>query len=147
MYLTDRQGIPLTMSEPISGNHNDLFDIEVHFEEITAILEGADISVDGLFLSADAGFNSQKFRDKCEDKEIIANFAENKRNGNSENDYYFDEKLYKERYSIKRINVWVDAFRSLLNRFETSISSCKRSNYLSFMVIALRKLLGKEKVK
>ena len=27
LYLTDRQAIPLAMSEPVAGNHNDLFDI------------------------------------------------------------------------------------------------------------------------
>lgn len=28
LYLTDRQGIPLAMSEPISGEHHDLYKIE-----------------------------------------------------------------------------------------------------------------------
>jgi hypothetical protein len=46
------------MSETISGNHHDLYDIEIHFEEITSTLEQADILVDGLFLNADAGFDS-----------------------------------------------------------------------------------------
>lgn len=41
------------MSEPISGNYNDLFNIEAQFEEIVAILEEAKISVDGLFIKAD----------------------------------------------------------------------------------------------
>jgi len=27
LYRTDRQGIPLAMSEPVTGNHHDLFDI------------------------------------------------------------------------------------------------------------------------
>lgn len=140
LYLTDRQGLPLAMSEPVSGNHNDLFDIEVHFEEVTATLEQADISVDGLFINADAGFDSQELRDQCERKGIIANIAPNKRNGSSDdNDHFFDEKLYKERYSIERTNAWMDSFRSLLNRFDTTITSWKGFNFLAFIVIGLKK--------
>lgn len=73
LYLTDRQGIPLAMSEPISGNHNDLHDIEVQFEVVTASLEEADIPVEGLFLNADTGFDSKIFRDSCTKKAINAN--------------------------------------------------------------------------
>jgi len=147
LYLTDRQGLPLAMSEPVCGSHNDLFEIEVHFEEVTATLEQADISVDGLFLNADAGFDSQELRSQCEAKGIIANFAGNRRNGNIDNDYYFDEKLYKQRYSIERTNAWMDSFRSLLNRFDTTVSSWKGFNYLAFIVIALKKFFQNKKFK
>ena len=70
LYFTDRQGLPLAMSEPVSGNHNDLYNIEVQFEKITSTLEEADISVKGLFMNADAGFDSKEFRDCCQKKEI-----------------------------------------------------------------------------
>lgn len=147
IYLTDRQGIPLAMSEPVSGNHNDLFDIEVQFEEITATLEQANIAVNGLFINADAGFDAKKLRDQCGTKEIMANIAHNKRNGAKDNDHYFDELLYEQRYCIERTNAWMDSFRSLLNRFDTSIESWKGFNYLAFMVIALKKFLKKKKFK
>ncbi len=42
------------MSEPVAGNHNDLYDIEVQFEVVMATLEQADIPVEGLLLDADA---------------------------------------------------------------------------------------------
>jgi len=140
LYLTDRQGLPLAMSEPVSGNHNDLFDIEVQFEEVVGTLEQAEISVDGLFINADAGFDSQELRNQCMSKGIIANIIPNKRNGfNDDKDYYFDEKLYKERYSVERTNAWMDSFRSLLNRFDTTITSWKGFNFLAFIVIGLKK--------
>jgi len=139
LYLTDRQGLPIAMSEPVSGNHNDLFDIEVQFEEVVATLEEAEISVEGLFVNADAGFDSQKLRDKCEAKGIIANICPNKRNGITDADHYFDEKLYEERYAIERTNAWMDSFRSLLNRFDTTITSWKGFNFLAFIVIGLKK--------
>ena len=139
LYLTDRQGLPLAMSEPVSGNHNDLYNIEVQFEEITAILEQADISVKGLFLNADAGFDSKEFRLCCEKKEINANICFNKRNGDSDRNEYFDPLLYKERYKIERTNAWMDSFRTLLNRFDTTVTSWKGFNFLAFIVIGLKK--------
>lgn len=141
LYLTDRQGLPLAMSEPISGNHNDLHDIEVQFEVVTATLEEADIPVEGLFVNADAGFDSKNFRESCDKKGIQANVCFNKRNGNTQDrDEYFDQGLYDERYAVERTNAWMDSFRSLLNRFDTTIESWKGFNYLAFFVIALKKI-------
>lgn len=141
LYLTDRQGLPLAMSEPVAGNHNDLFDIEVQFEVVTATLEQADIPVEGLFLNADAGFDSKEFREICAKKEINANICFNKRTGNRDREEYFDKELYDERYAIERTNAWMDSFRSLLNRFDTTTESWKGFNLLSFIVLALRKFL------
>ena len=140
LYLTDRQGLPLAMSEPVSGNHNDLHDIEVQFEVVTATLEQAEIPVEGLFLNADAGFDSKSFRESCDKKQINANVCFNKRNGNSQDrEEYFDQDLYDQRYAVERTNAWMDSFRSLLNRFDTTVESWKGFNYLAFFVIALKK--------
>jgi len=148
LYLTDRQGIPLAMSEPVAGNHNDLFDIEVQFEVVTATLEDADIPVEGLFMNADAGFDSRDFREACCAKEVNANICFNKRNGNTDHrDEYFDQDLYDQRYAIERTNAWMDSFRSLLNRFDTTTESWKAFNYLAFMVIALKKFNKKKNEK
>ena len=87
-----------------------------------------------------AGFDSLELRDLCERKGIIANIVPNKRNGsNDENDHYFNEKLYEERYSIERTNAWMDSFRSLLNRFDTTITSWKGFNFFAFILIGLKK--------
>lgn len=145
LYLTDRQGLPLAMSEPVAGTHNDLFDIDVQFEVVTATLEGADIPVDGLFLNADAGFDSRGFQEICSKKEINANICSDKRSGGKDRDEYFDEELYAERYAIERTNAWMDSFRSLLNRFDTTTESWKGSDLLSFIVLALKKFI-KQKV-
>jgi transposase len=144
LYLTDRQGLPIAMSEPIAGNHNDLYDIEVQFEVVTGTLEQANISVEGLFLNADAGFDGKKFRKSCDKKDINANICFNKRNGNTDRDEYFDQELYKQRYAVERSNAWMDSFRSLLNRFDTTVASWLGFNYLSFIVIALKKFKKKE---
>lgn len=139
LYLSDRQGLPLAISDPVAGNHNDLFNIEVQFEVVTGTLEQANIRVEGLFLNADAGFDSKEFRLCCEKKEINANICFNKRNGNADRNEYFDQELYNQRYKIERTNAWMDSFRSLLNRFDTTVTSWIGFNYLAFIVIALKK--------
>ncbi|MFN4198638.1 MAG: IS5 family transposase [Flavobacterium sp.] len=144
LYLSDRQGLPIAMSEPVSGNHNDLYENEVQFELVTGTLEEAEIRVEGLFMNADAGFDSQELRKCCESKEIMANICFNKRNGDHDRDEYFDQELYNQRYAIERCNAWMDSYRTLLNRFDTSIESWKGFNFLSFIVIAIKKFKKKK---
>ncbi|SFW40773.1 Transposase DDE domain-containing protein, partial [Sinomicrobium oceani] len=55
------------------------------------------------------------------------------------------EKLYEERYAIERTNAWMDSYRSLLNRFDTTTTSWKGFNYLAFIAIALKKFYKPKK--
>jgi len=139
LFLTDRQGLPLAMSAPIDGNHNDLFEIEIFFTGILADLKQSDIEVRGLFLNADAGFDSEGFRTLCDANDIIANIDFNKRNSkNTDNQPLKDDELYKERFSVERTNAWIDAFKALLIRFETKASNWMSSHYLAFSLIHIR---------
>lgn len=70
IWLGDRQRIPLAMSKPIAGNHNDLYDIEIQAEVVTATLEKVSIPVAGLFMNADADINPKDFGNSCGEKEI-----------------------------------------------------------------------------
>jgi len=140
LYLTDRRGIPLAMSNPIEGNHNDLHQIKERFTEIIDSLNKSDIRMNGLFLNADAGFDSIEFRQFCFSKEIIPNIAINWRNGVNTDDIFFDELLYQERYCIERTNAWIDNFRTLLNRFDVTCSSWCSFNFIAFIVILLKKI-------
>lgn len=146
LYLTDRQGLPLALSKPIAGNHNDLYEIERSVGELFDTLSSANIWLDGLFINADAGFDSKEFRLACFKEGIFANVAFNKRNRNENEDAILDEYLYQERYSIERTNAWIDSFRSLLNRFDTAVESWEAFNYIAFMVILLRKIKRRKKV-
>ena len=145
LYLTDRQGLPLAMSYPKSGEHHDVHDIEKSIGDILNDLEQSHIRVDGLFLNADAGFDSDVLRDILREKEIIANICINKRRENAD-DIFVDDELYAERYSIERTNAWMDSFRTLLNRFDTTVSSWISWNYLTFAVLLLKKISRKQKV-
>ena len=54
----------LTCSLPESGAHHDLFKIELVFKELCDLLKEAGIETEGLFLNANAGFDSQQFRSR-----------------------------------------------------------------------------------
>lgn len=145
LYLTDNQGIPIAISSSMAGNHHDLYQIDIHLDELFQTLEKAGISTDGLFINADAGFDSKEFRNKCFEYGIITNTAINLRNGNSHDIVIFDEILYEQRYTIERTNAWIDSYRTLLNRFDTTISSWISFNYIAFMVILLKKICKSKK--
>ena len=118
LFLTNNKGQMLTCSLPESGAHHDLFKIELVFKELCNLLKEADIETEGLFLNANAGFNSQQFRSLCTEMKIQANIAPNLRNRETNRAYiYFDEKLFKRRNVIERVNAWMDSFRAWLIRF------------------------------
>jgi len=145
LYLTDNQGIPIAISSPISGNHHDLYQIDCHLDELFQTLSKANIATDGLFVNADAGFDSKDFRSKCFEYGIIPNTAINPRNGSNDEIIIFDENLYENRYTIERTNAWMDSYRTLLNRFETTLSSWLAFNYIAFITIFLKKIYKNKK--
>ena len=139
LILTDSQGIPLACSEPTSGNHSDAFELEKTVGKMLNNIQSSNINTDGLFLNADAGFDTDGFRNFCYKNDIIDNIDKNKRNGN-ENDHLFDDLLYKCRFVVERTNAWLDAFKAILVRFETNKIHWKALNLLAFCVILLRQL-------
>ena len=124
LLLADSTGQPLACVSPQAGNHHDLFDIKTSFGELCGLLEEAPISLEGLFLNADSGFNTQVLRDDCFRRGIEANIARNPRTRKSEDaeDTYLDldTELYRERTAIERTNSWLDRFKTQLVRFETN---------------------------
>ena len=118
------EGLPLALSSPVAGNHHDLYQIETALNDMFGTLSQAGIRLDGLFANADSGFDSKNFREGCLNKGIFPNVAFNYRNGNNNDEsYLLDDLLYKERYSIERTNTWMDSYRSVLNRFDTTTDS------------------------
>lgn len=141
LYLVDHQGLPLAISSPVAGNHHDLYEIETSLAELFEPLNKAGIHLDGLFVNADSGFDSKIFRETCLREGVFPNVDFNYRNGgNNDECYLLDELLYKERFAIERTNAWMDSFRTILNRFDFTVSSWKAFNYIAFAVILLKKI-------
>lgn len=139
LFVTDKNGLPLAMSVPEAGNHNDLFEIKARFGEILRDIQASRICTEGLFMNADAGFDSREFREFCYKNDLIANIDFNNRKSiNPDNNYVFDDDLYKERFTIERTNAWIDAFKALLVRFETRVDTWQSLHYMAFILILIR---------
>ncbi|WNJ19627.1 IS5 family transposase [Pontibacter sp. G13] len=144
LILADSQGIPLACSDPIKGNHNDLFEVEKWLSKILATLKAAGIETEGLFLNADAGFDGENFRSFCEAQGVIMNAPPNKRNskGFDENEYLFDDELYRCRFVIERTNAWIDGFKNLIIRYSVNPMNWKSWHLIAFSIIFLRNVPG-----
>lgn len=141
LFLADNQGLMLSCTSPVGGQHHDLFQIRQLFKELLALLKEAGIETAGLFLNADAGFDSKEFRSACEEREIEANIPANARNNPlPEQQYYFDELLYKRRNVIEQANAWLDAFKALLIRYEVKALHWLCLHFIAFSVQLIRKL-------
>ncbi|NAW50825.1 transposase, partial [Elizabethkingia argentiflava] len=106
------------------------------------LLSEVEIDHKELFLNADAGFDSENLRQILEKEEIIANIKTNLRNNKTAKNYYcFDEELYKRRFNIEKANAWLDSFKALLIRFETSVITWNYLHYIAFVILFLRKLI------
>lgn len=147
LYLTNRQGLPIIMSSPESGEHNDIYHIENVIESMfdDHDLDRSSISIDGLFLNTDAGFDCDLLRHCLDRNGVIANICISKRRTETDS-IYIDDELYAECYSVERINVWMDSYRTILNRFDTTVSIWESWNYLAFAVILLKKISRNRKV-
>lgn len=154
LFLSDNQGVILAMSTPQEGQHHDLFEIQTLFSEICIMLKSAKINLDGLFLNADPGFDSENFRQACEKENIIPNIKPNPRNETEATQqepyvngtHIFDDQLYKDRSVIEHSNAWIDGFKALLVRFEFSVKNWMSLHFMAFLVIFIRKINKKKKV-
>lgn len=141
LILTDRQGVPIGWSEPISGNHHDSYELKKTASKIFDKIRDAGLNLEGLFLNADAGFDVKEFRELCEKNEIFHNIDFNKRNSNNNQntDYMLDDELYRLRFSVEQLNAWVDGFKSLVFRYETRSSNWMALHCIAFAIIFIRK--------
>jgi transposase len=58
LIFTDSQGIPPCCSEPVSGNHNDAYNLLSNFKAMVSEIRSCGIATDGLFLNADVSFDT-----------------------------------------------------------------------------------------
>lgn len=140
LFFSDAQGQILAFSRPVAGNHHDLYEVEKMTDGIFDDLRSAGLRIDGLFMNADAGFDSQKFRSFCKQNGVIPNFDINKRNRKeSEFQVIKDEKLYKERFVVERANAWIDSYKALLTRFEKLICTWETAHYMACVLMFVKK--------
>ncbi|GAA3976814.1 transposase [Hymenobacter antarcticus] len=125
LFVADDQGQPLACATPQAGNHHDSYHLRELFAELCTLLEAADIPLNGLFLDADSAFDTQEFRQACAERDIEANIARNRRAADwqTEDNTFFDPELYRRRIVVEHANAWLDNFKTLLVRYETSVDN------------------------
>jgi len=142
LFLADNQGMPLAVATPQAGNQHDTFDLERVFAELCALLEAANLRLDGLFLNADKAFDVNRLRQACAGRGIEANIPRKRRSADwqTDDDTPLDPELYRRRLVIERLNAWLDGFKTLLVRYETSLQNWLAMHWLAFTVLLLRKI-------
>ncbi len=147
LFLADNSGLMLACATPQAGQHHDLFKVQVLFEEMCCLLEAAGLNLKGLFLNADAGFDAEPLRTACLARDIQPNIPRNPRQGSASDEgyVYFDEQLYRRRIVIEHANAWLDAYKTLLVRFETKASNWTAWHLVAFAVQFCRKINRKRK--
>ena len=145
LFLADNQGQPLACATPQACNHHNSFQLAALFEELCILLEAAGIAVAGLFLNADSAFDTNELRHICTTRNIEANIARNRRAADwqTDDDTFFDPELYRRRAVAEHANAWLDSFKTLLVRYETSVGNWLAFHWLAFVVLFLRKIKAK----
>lgn len=142
LFLADHKGLFLVCSSPLAGQHHDLLQIRQVFRELSELLKEVGIDTAGLFLKADAGFDSEGFRRVCSGMGIEANIDINPRNGQAGDGYmYFDSELFKRRSVIEHANACIDSCKALLIHFETKASNWMALHFMAFAVLFIQKII------
>jgi transposase len=141
LFLADNQGLPLAVATPQAGNQHDTFELERVFAELCALLEAAELRLEGLFLNADKAFDVTALRQACARRGIEANIARNQRSTDwqTDDDTPLDTELYRRRLVIERLHAWLDGFKTLLVRYETGLQNWLAFHWLAFTALLLRK--------
>lgn len=142
LFVADDQGLPLAVATPQAGNQPDTFELGRVFAELCQVLEAAELRLAGLFLNADKAFDVSSLRQACAQREIAVNIPRNRRSADwqTDDDTPLDPELYRRRWVIERLNAWLDGFKALLVRYETSLQNWLALHWLAFTVLLLRRI-------
>ena len=141
LILTDGRGIPIAIGDILSGHHNDLYQLVPQFSKMTAQIKACGIVVTNSILNADKGFDSKAFRRACYRRNLLPNIVENMRNRKKKKrgrKRFFHQEVYNQRFVNERTFAWIDAFRTLLIRFDKLDQCWMNWHYLAFALIILK---------
>lgn len=135
----------LAISDCISGNHNDSFEIVENIDLLVETLKQVDIDYHASHLNTDSGFDTKEFIETIEQKhQMIANIPRNKRNSNKiKQEYrYLSEYIYSFRKKIETIFAWLDTYKRILVRFEYKAQNFRAWLLLASALINLRTIFN-----
>ena len=132
--------MPITFSDVQAGNHNDLYDIRAQVRSLFRSVLNVGLTLAKSILTADKGFDSKDIRNVCYRFGLRPNIKENIRNRKKNKrgrKRFYDEDIYKTRFINERTFAWMDSYRTILIRFDTTVESWINWHYIvAFLILA-----------
>ena len=139
--MANFHSIPIAFSDIEAGNHNDLYRITDKVRNMLNSLSKQGFMLKKSFLVADKGFDCIALRNLLRRRSIKAIIKENPRNikyAKLGRKKYFDEQIYRTRYINERTFAWMDSYRTLLTRFDTTVESWKNWHFIAALLIIVK---------
>jgi transposase len=143
--LVDNHGYILSPLTVAPVNEVDLGLLPDGLKDLKRVVRAVGLDVTGAVLNLDAGFDSKANRKCIFNAGLTPNIKENPRNRQKPKrgrKRFFDEILYKLRFTVERTFAWEDKFKRLLLRFETKQVHHLGFKLLAFTLINLREFCG-----
>lgn len=145
LIICDNKYHILAISDCISGNHNDSFELVENIDILLETLKKVDIDYSNSHLNADSGFDVKEFIENIEKKhQMIANIPKNKRNTSKIKQAYryLSEYIYSFRTKIETVFAWLDTYKRILVRFEYKAQNFKAWLFIAATMINLRTIFN-----
>ena len=142
--ITDAQGYIIASTGLLAGNRNDAYNLKPHLQTAFKSLKRLGLDISGAFFNGDKAFDTKAARKTCFNHGLIPNIDGNKRNRQSTKrgrKRFFNQEVYKHRFTSERSFAWIDKFRALLLRFDRSEVYFLGAHFIAFTMINLRHLL------
>jgi transposase len=142
--MTDATGFIVASTGLIAGNHNDAYQLKPYLQKAFKALKQLGLEISGAYFNADKAFDTQAARKTCFNHGLIPNIDENKRNRKNAKrgrKRFFNQEVYKRRFTSERSFAWIDKFRALLLRFDRCETYFLGGHFIAFAMINLRHLL------
>ena len=120
--IADHHGYVLSPLTIAPVNEVDIVLLPAGLKDLKRVAQQVGLDLEGAVLNLDAGFDSKANRKCVFNAGMKPNIKENPRNRQKPKrgrKRFFDEVLYKLRFTIERTFAWEDKFKRLLLRFET----------------------------
>jgi len=145
--VTDAQGFILATTAVLPGNHHDAYNVQATLHHLFTTLkhQGMRRRLCGSYFHADASFDTAGVRKFCFNHQMIPSIPENVRNRSTPKrgrKRFFDETMYRHRFTIERSFAWVDKFKRVAVRFERDDTLFFALNIIAFTMINLRFLFN-----
>lgn len=145
LTLIDNHGYVLSPLTVAPVNEVDMGLLPQGRKDLKRVARHVGLNLTGAVLNLDAGFDSKANRKAVFNAGLTPTMKENPRNRQTPKRgrrRFFDEVLYKLRFTIERTFAWEDKFNRLLLRFETKQSRHWGFKLLAFTLLNLREFCG-----